>query len=858
MAVNSVLFVAIPAIALLLNLFLLLICISAKKNKLIYAFMLLVLAYSTWSGGSVAMRAVLYPGVQFWFNVSITGIFIVPLMIYNFLHQYTNSKDNFTLAVLGVTWTVLAYFSFRGAFIQSPAIIPSDSALSFEYTISNWVLLPLIYGVVTLGLSFRLIYRSIRYRGLPFNAFVPFFIGTGILFAGLAATSIPAIGSFPVDPLACGINALFLFYALYRKRLITFRMVASRGPLYLSAVIMMTTLMVICYPSIDSAYDRWFQAYQSQKPIVFSVSMSIVTVLVYNVIRALMYAIFNKSNATREEELRHFSRDINETLDKQSILQKFCDLVERNLDAEAVHILVRDAAGNYTAGISTKPAASGGITLRGDSPAIEWLQKNNLAITYKDFTRTKQYLAMWDSEKEQLSANQTRLMLPIAESGKLLALALFANEDRSKNYTPGEITFLESAGAIMSISTKNAMLYAAIKEEAYVDTLTGLYNRRYFSEHAKVQFEKARMHCFSIVMISLDNFRLYNDLYGSHEGDRILQDFSKILLLVSGNRSYTVRYSGKEFILTLPFMDTPQAVDKVEMARSMLKDYIDKNRKRGSLYLTISAGICTYPVSSSSLEETVSYASVAVYAAKKNGKNRTQVYSSEPSRIAATPESIRFNEQCAQTIYALTAAIDVKDHYTYQHSQNVSIYAAQLAESIGLDPEHVEIIRQAGLLHDVGKIGIPESILGKQGKLTNEEFAIMRNHAEASVTMLKYLPSLDYVVPAVLSHHERWDGKGYPLGLVGDNSPTAARCLSIADSFDAMTTARSYKPALSVGEALDEIRRNLGTQFDPKIGLEFVKLVESNVIRLNKGKQTNDPSVSLEPSPTAMTGAQQI
>ena len=177
-------------------------------------------------------------------------------------------------------------------------------------------------------------------------------------------------------------------------------------------------------------------------------------------------------------------------------------------------------------------------------------------------------------------------------------------------------------------------------------------------------------------------------------------------------------------------------------------------------------------------------------------------------------------------IYALTAAIDVKDHYTYQHSQNVAVYAARLARAIGLDPEHVEIIRQAGLLHDIGKIGIPESILGKEGRLTNEEYIIMKQHPESSVAMIKYLPSLDYVVPAAFSHHERWDGKGYPRGLAGEDIPMGARCLCLADSFDAMTTARSYKTAMSVSAALDEIRRNLGTQFDPKIGLAFIKMIE--------------------------------
>ena len=154
-------------------------------------------------------------------------------------------------------------------------------------------------------------------------------------------------------------------------------------------------------------------------------------------------------------------------------------------------------------------------------------------------------------------------------------------------------------------------------------------------------------------------------------------------------------------------------------------------------------------------------------------------------------------------------------------------YAAALAEALQLDEEHVEIIRQAGLLHDIGKIGTPEAILTKTSRLTREEYEIVKQHVEASISMIRYLPSLDYVIPSVLGHHERWDGKGYPRGIAGESIPIGARCLCLADSFDAMISRRSYKEAMSVQQALEEIRRNLGTQFDPELGRVFIDLVES-------------------------------
>ena len=188
-------------------------------------------------------------------------------------------------------------------------------------------------------------------------------------------------------------------------------------------------------------------------------------------------------------------------------------------------------------------------------------------------------------------------------------------------------------------------------------------------------------------------------------------------------------------------------------------------------------------------------------------------------------------QEYAPTIYALTAAIDAKDHYTFNHSKNVSYLATQLARAIGLDNEHVEMIRQAGLLHDIGKISIPESILAKTSRLTAEEYEIMKSHVENSISMIRHLPSLDYVIPIAISHHERYDGTGYPRGLAGENIPVGGRCLGIADAFDAIVSRRPYKDPVPIPDALKEIERNLGRQFDPELGRIFIDLVKNGTIQ---------------------------
>ena len=160
-------------------------------------------------------------------------------------------------------------------------------------------------------------------------------------------------------------------------------------------------------------------------------------------------------------------------------------------------------------------------------------------------------------------------------------------------------------------------------------------------------------------------------------------------------------------------------------------------------------------------------------------------------------------------------------------------YAATLAVAAGLNDDQVRTIYAAGLLHDIGKISIPENILNKTGKLEDGEYRVMKDHVNNSIEMIRHLPEMDYLIPAVLGHHERWDGKGYPRGIAGEEIPVSARCLAIADVFDAMTTDRPYRRGLPLEYALEEIRKGAGTQFDPSLAKTFIQLIRSRSIPLS-------------------------
>ncbi|MGN0986777.1 MAG: HD domain-containing phosphohydrolase, partial [Otoolea sp.] len=246
------------------------------------------------------------------------------------------------------------------------------------------------------------------------------------------------------------------------------------------------------------------------------------------------------------------------------------------------------------------------------------------------------------------------------------------------------------------------------------------------------------------------------------------------------------------------------------------------------------------PYAASNIRELVQNADQAVYHVKHSGKNGSMIFSdgfiNSKKMASSTEQHKSMYSEYAPTIYALTAAIDAKDHYTFQHSKNVAYYSAALAKAMNMSEEFREILKEAALLHDIGKIGVSEQILNKEGPLTDAEFDAMKSHVEYSIGIIRHLPSMDYVVPAVIGHHERYDGRGYPRRIAGRDIPLAARILCVADSFDAMLSRRCYKPAMPLDYALQELERGAGAQFDPELVPIFIDLVKRGEISPVYGK----------------------
>lgn len=380
------------------------------------------------------------------------------------------------------------------------------------------------------------------------------------------------------------------------------------------------------------------------------------------------------------------------------------------------------------------------------------------------------------------------------------------------------------------LSLKNAWNAGEAWKNFVTDDVTGAYNRRYLLKRLREDMGNS-IHQAALIDINVDDFKLYNEMYGYMRSDTLLQFVAEIIREEKSPEGELYRFGADEFLLLEQQMTEAEALETAERIRKKIR-LVSRERNKVIHQLTVSCGIVLYPENIGAKEDLLGSCARAVYYAKTRGKNQTALWRKEDRPREGSGCYRSSFEKIAPTIYALMAAVDAKDQITFRHSLKVSEYATVLAQALELKEEEVEIIREAGLLHDIGKIGIPENILKKQTFLTEEEYAVMKEHVKNAVEMIRFLPDMNYVLPAVIAHHERYDGKGYPTGIAGDAIPLGGRCLALADSFDTMTARRPYKEPMQISYAVKELEKGKNTQFDPYLTDVFLQLIEEGKIRV--------------------------
>ncbi len=826
----------ISIIALCCYLFLFMTFLAARKNKkVIRTFLFLQVIMLLWTGGSFAMRSQLWPSVNFWHFVSIAGILLLPYGFYRFILDFLEEKKSFGRRFWLIVFILIFVVNlFTGFFIPIPEVIRTGGEVQFVYNYSWPIYIIFALVVVILIQLLFLVYRYCKGNRRILQQLLPMLVGISIVIIGHVASAIPMFKGIPLDIVSGVINAFLMFYGLYRKRLFRMTLLISRGNCYALSLIVSVALFSGCVVPLQRFLAESFNLGVRESVVVLAVILLCMTVFLYNVMKKFLDELFVRDEQIQSERISEFSHAVSRTLDMKEILQALVEVIQNGIKVQKMFICIKDEHQNYPVMYTGSPLDEKGFELDANHPIVHCLKQEKGSLLMKDFLRTTSYRSMWEEEKNLLKVWGIECFVPLMAEEELLGIVMLSKKEKKGSYHTEDLAFLQSVVSVCAMAVKNAILYTKAYEEARKDELTGLLNRKCFYEVLQKEFEQSKDTSLVLIILNVDDFKLYNQLYGSKEGDIALKRIAEIITATIGDLGYGARISGKEFAILLPGYDIYSGKVLAENVCSQVKEMNHRQKDYNLKALTISAGVCAYPYMASSPKELLDNTDMAVYSVKRSGKNAVLMYSEE---IEAREESRKKKHKSgystyASTIYALTAAIDTKDHYTFKHSQNVAYYASELAKAYGMNQDLVGIVKEAGLLHDIGKIGIREDILNKSGKLTEEEFEIMKTHVENSIGIIRYLPSLDYVIPAVLSHHERFDGKGYPRKLAGNDIPIMGRMLCIADSFDAMTSERSYKKPRSVEESLAELERGAGSQFDPELVPIFIELIISGKIEL--------------------------
>ena len=362
----------------------------------------------------------------------------------------------------------------------------------------------------------------------------------------------------------------------------------------------------------------------------------------------------------------------------------------------------------------------------------------------------------------------------------------------------------------MAVAVQNARDYRDKLEQAIRDPLTGLYNRRFFFEALEKEMGRHERYgsSASLVIFDVDDFKGINDRHGHAAGDDVLRKIANIGYGLLRPVDSLARIGGEEFALLLP---ETQQLDALLVAER-LRTAIGRSTMLPDRRVTVSGGVASCPQDAITREELEKKADAALYWAKRNGKDLCAV----ASEVAVEDDGATEGDGMLAHLYAMVAAIDARELATRDHSENVAAYAVAVGQELGLDRDRIMALRRAALLHDIGKISVDARILSKPGRLDPHEWGQIHRHPTVGATMLAHTGLLEEA-RWIRHHHERMDGNGYPDQLVADQIPFEARIIFVADSFEAMTSDRPYRAGMAVGEALGELQRCAGAQFDQRI-----------------------------------------
>ena len=795
-----------------------LVLLSQPRTRVKVIFGLYLMAMVIWSISAFLTTSGLVRVLP-WFRVWAASPILMMLAIFFFVQTLFGVRRKWAPLTLYYTFLAVLISVFTDGVIQS-AFLDQAGVLHFEFGyFIVLVALPgyflIIFSLVELVKGYHNT-RDANHR----NRIRYLIIGLSLIVLSSSINFTP-LAKYPLDLVSNGITALLIAYSILRHQLLDIRVVVRLGVLY-----SLTTAFfaIIYYLSMSLVLNLTDLITGRQ---AFFVTILVGSIIIYlisplrTMAQNLIDRLFFREKYDSGLMLQRLSSNVASVLDLNLITNMILEETTSTMHInKAAFLIKREESEDFFLTAQKGMASGESIRLGNSHPIVKWFSNHALPLTRYDLDISPQFKALWEQEREELDRIEAELFIPLKVKGELVGIFALGSKRSEEIFSHDDQLTLATLSNQVAVTIENARLYTS--EQRRREELSSLY-------------EMARR------LVVSDDVRIVLNNIVHDAVQNVHVTYARILTVEKGGEflcreAYPIRPLGHEMEVGKIEPKTTNAYYQkaINLGKAFVLDWDDpafNQTDHHDLFLDLAKSIClspllvgNEPVGLLVLGETRSKTREPFDADKLKLVNAISDQAASALRRATLHEQLE--ESFMQTVLALARAIDVRDTYTQDHSQRMASISDVLCRDLDIDEDQIQAIHSAAILHDIGKIGVPDEILGKPGPLTSQEWDLMKRHPEIGAAIVAPVNQLIRAAPIIIAHHEKFDGSGYPYGLIGDQIPIGARVLAVVDAYIAITDKRVYRKARSHEEAISELVKNSGSQFDPMVVDAFIKLMD--------------------------------
>ncbi len=793
------------------------VTVSKPQTEIHRTFRRYLLAMALWSVSAFLLyidqtRAV------FWFRMMSGAGLGAMLSIYMFTRATTKVKNWQGIAVFIISLIMIGLTVFTNLLTESVSV--KDGYIIYALAGTTAVVAGPGYILILISLITLVRFRQKSKDPVQRNRLLYIILGILVMIIGSMTNFIPVLGGYPFDIVANSIGALLLIYAILRYQLLDIRIVIRQGLLYSIPTVIIGTV----YFLIITLFINIFGLFSKAEVFLTSLVVAVITALLAEPFRvqaqAIIDRIFFREKYDSRIMLQKLSSQTTSTLDLYKITNTILSEVATTMHLPSAAFFFRDE----DTGVFELTTQIGLDDLRNQSfrqghPLVLWFFNQNHPVGRQDMEVLPQFQSLWKSERQLLKDMKAELFIPIKVLSQLVGIFILGPKRSEQPYSSEEIITLTTVANQTAAAIENARLYTAEQSRRKeIDTLYNLSNQLVGTEDLETILNTVTKHTVDSVQGTYARILIRDD-----NGDYYCQSIYPIKNLID-----PLRYRNVEPIVAQYYYD--MVLDNELIVVIDTKDPNWHDEEKQAIFINFAKTLCICPLIGTDskiglliLGEFHSRKATPFTPSQLRLINAIADYASSSIQRAILHNKLE--ENFLQTVISLANAMDARDSYTGDHSQRMADMASRIGLAMGLSTQDIEILHWAGILHDIGKIGVPDQILNKKGPLTKKEWVIMKEHPVTGAQIVEPIKYLAPVSPIIRAHHEKFDGTGYPYGLEGNDIPLGSRILAVVDAYVAIRDKRVYSEAHTHEEAIAELRRTSGTHFDPKIIDVFCKTI---------------------------------